>query len=100
MFQKAITIFFLSVFVAFIAAPTVVAVLDNDFDMTAFFSVNEEEEKSVEKIKDNEIKFFEFDKNELVFDVSKEKRITVLPVKHYSKKFFKIISPPPEHTIV
>ncbi|NNL82729.1 MAG: hypothetical protein HKP28_05030, partial [Winogradskyella sp.] len=38
------SIFFTIIFMAFIAAPTIIASIDDSVDISLFFSVNEEEE--------------------------------------------------------
>lgn len=46
MTDKVISLFFSMIFIAFIASPTICALLDDSIDVSFVYSLNEEEEKS------------------------------------------------------
>lgn len=87
-----LAIFFTVIFMALVAAPTIILSFDNTVDVSSFYGISEEEEHQPVK---------------LVFDSSNEDSNAFLfsrkstysigyPFKTYSKPHLNLISPPPE----
>ncbi|WP_452224870.1 hypothetical protein [Lacinutrix chionoecetis] len=94
MSKKIVSIAFSVFFLLFIAAPTVVTIVDDTIDTSIFYSVTEEENKSFE-LTINETSY----ENEAFF-VSMQKQHLEYYFKKYPKPHLNLISPPPEHNIL
>ncbi len=98
MYKSILAIFFSCVFVAMIAAPTVLTLMDKkDYDIS-FLLDNSEEEEGKESLKDNDIKILhtvEEDTNEVVVSTSS---ILQFYSNFYSSTYTELKSPPPERT--
>ena len=55
--KQLVTYFFLFIFTLFIAAPTVISVVEKSYDVSIFFSVTEEENKVNETVKVFELNY-------------------------------------------
>lgn len=97
MSKRLVSNFFLFIFTVFIAAPTVISVVEQSYDVSIFFNVNEEENKVNETIKLFEIKLNETDKFQFSFlDIEKEKTYASY-LKTYAPSTIECTSPPPEY---
>lgn len=84
------------IFLAFLAAPTVISMVDDSVDTSIFYSIAEEEEngckiKVVLEVNSN---------NETDFDFSKRTVPNGYYFKKYPKPHLNLISPPPESHIL
>ena len=96
MHKKTVSYFFLILFTLFIAAPTIISVIEKSFDTSIFYSVNEEENKVNETLKTLEIKLTDHYKYCIsFFDLEKEKSYTSY-LKNYTPHYLECLSPPPE----
>ncbi|MGG5488166.1 hypothetical protein [Gaetbulibacter sp. PBL-D1] len=98
--KKVTSLAILIIFSAFLAAPTIISIVDKDFNVAAFYSVNEEENSQNEISKNVEVKFLDNSLYDdlIVFDNS---------IKHnshyqinYSSLSLENLSPPPEQHIL
>lgn len=84
------------IFTIFIVSPTIVSVVEKNFDVTVLFSMNEEENNQKETSKNVDIKLLEIRTSSYSFN-SIDKSILF---NYYSKKYASISlensSPPPE----
>ena len=83
-------------FLLFIAAPTIITMVDDTIDVSIIFSASEEEEKGNEKHIDVELLFSNEDANDsdLVY-LSIENNLGYY-FKKYPKPHLNLISPPPD----
>lgn len=84
----------------FLTAPTVIAILDDSIDISFIYSTSEEEEKSNEKNKDIDLKFYDLLDDESDFVLTKTEHIQSYFFKNYPKPHLNLISPPPELNIL
>ncbi len=96
MSRNLISVFLSVIFLVFLAAPTVITMVDDSVDVSMFYAASEEEEKGCEKDKDVEILFFEPHNNELDVASSKGEHSSRYYFKKYPKPHLNLISPPPE----
>ncbi|WOD45130.1 hypothetical protein [Hwangdonia lutea] len=90
MSKNRISIFFSIIFIAFIAAPTVITIVDDSVDVSIIFSTAEEEEKGFKIVFSNE----KANESDLAF-TSSENNLGYY-FKNYPKPHLNLISPPPE----
>ena len=95
MLRNLVSIFFSLIFLAFLAAPSIITIIDDSIDVSIFYASSEEEEKGHEKNKDTEILFSESINNDLVFDSKKTKNNLGYYFKNYPKPHLNLIIPPP-----
>lgn len=87
----------LFLFISFLAAPTIISVMEDDADISMVYSLNEEEiHKEVKEIKAGPQKEFELP---LVITEKKSKVINSKYLLRYNNAFGDIFSPPPESII-
>ena len=81
--------------------PSIVAVLDKNFDVSICLDLNEEESKNGETEAENklELKFFEFNQNLSFTPLVKANRKHFLLHDNYNLLHHEDHSPPPEHII-
>ncbi|HNU58641.1 MAG TPA: hypothetical protein PKI08_01675 [Aquaticitalea sp.] len=80
----------------FIAAPTIISVVERSFDTSIFYSVNEEESKSGETLKIFETKLLPYNDYDIsLMDIEKEKSFNS-HLKNYTPSILECLSPPPE----
>jgi len=90
------SIFFTIIFMAFIAAPTIIATIDDSVDISLFYNVNEEEESGNFKlIFQDKTDFFETN-----YDGNALRSLTGYTFKNYPKPHLNLITPPPEFKFV
>ncbi|MCF7567340.1 hypothetical protein L3X37_03035 [Sabulilitoribacter arenilitoris] len=100
MYRKVVSTFFLIIFTAFVSGPTIILMVDDTIDVSAFYASSEEEEKGNEKEKDKELLFFEtLDSDSNIYS-NRETIGLVYFFKKYSKPHLNLILPPPEHSII
>ncbi len=100
MHKQNISFFFIVVFTLFISAPTVISVMEKSFDISVFFSVNEEENKGNEILKTFVVKLPCTDKYGIsLIELEKEKSYSSY-LKKYTSSIIECISPPPEEFIL
>lgn len=97
--KKAISIFFLFSFTVFMVAPTVLSVLDSSYNISYFFSLNEEENKSNETLKKFEFEVFDLDKYLIAEFKSDNEHHLGYYSKLYTALSLESVSPPPEQNI-
>lgn len=96
--KRFISIFFTIVFVAFVTAPAIITIIDNDVDISMFYTSSEEEEKGNEKNMDYEKLFFENPQIETTFTTKKTKYDLEYVYKNYPKPHINLIFSPPDNT--
>lgn len=99
MSRNLVSLSFSIIFLAFLLAPTVIAMMDDSKDVSMFFTSTEEEEKSIDKNKEVEVLFFEIENHQ--FDnlsLSSENNLAYR-FKNYPKPHLNLISPPPDSNI-
>jgi len=100
MYKSILAIFFSFAFLAMISAPTLVSLIDVDYDVSFLLDINEEEEKEGKEgkkcPKDKDIKIlqnFEDDANEIFISSSS---VLGFYSNTYSSTYSELSSPPPE----
>ena len=96
MSKNIISVFLSALFIIFISAPTVIMMVDDSIDVSAFYTSSEEEEKGQEKNKDKELLFYDFSKALSDLDLKETENYLVYFFKTYTKPHLNLISPPPE----
>ncbi|WP_142784745.1 hypothetical protein [Changchengzhania lutea] len=96
MSRNIVSILLSLLFVAFLAAPTIISIVDDSIDISMFYASAEEEDKGHEKNKDVEILFSEFALVESGFTSSEKENYLGYRFKNYPKPHLNLISPPPE----
>ncbi|MBT8305198.1 MAG: hypothetical protein KJP09_12060 [Bacteroidia bacterium] len=85
---------------AMIITPSIVTLLDLDYDISIMVDANEEEEKEgKESANDKELKIIQVIKKGLNTSRSSFSAMTVFYSNSYSSNFQDLISPPPEFNI-
>ena len=100
MYKKVISIFFLFSFTVFMVAPTVISVMDSSYNISYFFSLNEEENKSNETLKKFEFEVFDLDKYLIAEFKSDIKHHLGYYSKLYTTLSLESVSPPPEQNTI
>ncbi|UKM65712.1 hypothetical protein GSB9_02283 [Flavobacteriaceae bacterium GSB9] len=100
MLKHIVSIFFTSVFVLFLMAPTAVAFLDDSVDVSVFFTTSEEEEKGGKKNTEKELLYYEMDATELEFAFGDNEHNLEYYQKKYPNPHLKLTSPPPKVNIL
>jgi len=90
------SIFLSLIFLAFLAAPTIISLVDDSVDISVFYSTSEEEEKSSETSKTFEVVFNNLTGNDADFSFTKSINHPGYYFKKYPKPHLNLISPPPE----
>lgn len=98
MCKKSILIFFIILFTSFIITPSIVMVFNDSADISMFYnSSEEEEEQSVEKLKNIE-DIIQSDSFLIEILTSSTVKVNVrYQLKTYTKPYFNLISPPPDN---
>jgi len=81
-------------FLAFLTAPTVIAMADNSIDVSIFYATSEEEDKNPKK--NIELLFSDIDFSETAYLIFKIENHLTYFNKRYSKPHLNLISPPPK----
>ncbi|MDT0555699.1 hypothetical protein [Patiriisocius hiemis] len=92
--------FFLSLFLLFIVTPITVTLVDINEDVSAFFSVTEEEEKSNKKNIQLEFLISKNPNPELSLFFYKKGNSMEYFFKNYNIPYLNILSPPPDLNII
>ena len=100
MSQSISSIFLSLLFLAFLAAPTIISMVDDSVDISIFYSTTEEEEKGGEKVKIFEALFDNNSFNETYFQLTELVHNQKYFFKKYSKPHLNLTSPPPEFYIL
>ncbi|RSK41642.1 hypothetical protein [Mangrovimonas spongiae] len=99
--KTRIAIFFSIIFMMFLVAPTVISVIEDTYDLTIFYSVNEEENKEQNEVQKNlEVKYLENLGFSSVFWDNDENNSFSYYLKNYSPLVLECVSPPPEQNIL
>ncbi len=99
--KARISIFFSLIFTMFIVAPTIISVIEDAYDLSIFYSLNEEENKEQNEIsKKLEIKFLDNLGIASVFWDFEENSLFNLYLKNYTPLSLECASPPPEQYIL
>jgi len=88
------------VFLAFLIAPTVLQMVDDSIDVSAFYAGAEEEESGSEKTKTFEVLLDISPVNDLGFSSAKSSKKQGYYFKKYPKPHLNLFSPPPESRIL
>ena len=96
MYKKGITLFFLLSFTIFIIAPTAMLIVDNSYDVSYFYNLNEEENKNNETLKKYEFELFDLNKYILVGFSPDKVDQSKFYLKEYTSLHLECFSPPPE----
>ena len=84
------------IFLMFLVAPTVIAIVDDSIDISLFYAMSEEEENGLEKNKIDEVIILQSNTSESFFVSKKIKQYTAYFFKNYRKPHLNLISPPPD----
>tara|TARA_R110000868_G_scaffold238647_5_gene493142 strand:+ start:1450 stop:1746 length:297 start_codon:yes stop_codon:yes gene_type:complete len=96
MHRNTVSIILSMIFLVFLVAPTVIAIVDDSIDISVFYITSEEEEKGAEKNKNSEVLFLKGDTSESFLVSKKIKHNTGYYFKNYQKPHLNLISPPPD----
>jgi hypothetical protein len=102
MSRNLVSVFLSILFLAFIAGPTVVVMIDDSIDISIYYasSSSEEEENGAPKIKEVNILVSESDISETdIFSNDDENHLEYY-FKNYPKPHLNLISPPPDFHII
>ena len=94
--KNLISIILSVIFVVFLVAPTVIAIIDDSVDISVFYTSSEEEEKGIDKNKDVEVLVYYSNTLESCFISNEQENHTGYFFKNYPKPHLNLISPPPE----
>jgi len=95
--RNIVSIILTLIFVAFLAAPTIIKLIDNSVDVSIFYSSSsQEEEKGVEKNNDIEILLTSFISSDLNSFSTENENSLEYCFKTYPKPHLNLIIPPPE----
>lgn len=95
MSKKAIAILFSILFVAFISAPSIIVAVDENVDVSIFYSITEEENESFKFPLSNS----DFNELENLYATNAQDYLGYY-FKNYSKPHLNLISPPPDYNII
>lgn len=99
MFRSIVSKFFLLIFLAFLTAPTIITVIDDTYDVSVFYNINEEENNNL-----NEIKKMEFHLEDdfflSFFEPIKSNQVSDFYSNLYTHLKIDNLSPPPEQNIL
>jgi len=98
--KKIISLFFSAVFLAFLAMPAIIVMVDGSVDISYFYSVSEEEEKGNEKKLDIKILYSTLKTNSLGLVFTYQNSGFRCFLSKYTKPNLNIISPPPDSYIL
>ena len=96
MSKNIVSIILVTIFSLFLVAPAVIAIVDDTIDISVFYTSSEEEDKGIEKNKNLEVLFSEFNTTVSNFVIKKTKNNLRYYFKKYTKPHLNLISPPPE----
>ncbi|MDO6759939.1 hypothetical protein Q4566_06975 [Tamlana sp. 2_MG-2023] len=100
MSRHFVSIILSMIFLAFIAAPTVIKMVDNTIDISFFYSFAEEEENGSTKNLNKEIVVLEDLNSESSFFVIFKENNMGYVSKNYTIPHLNLVSPPPDFYIV
>lgn len=100
MSRNIVSISFSIVFLVFLMAPTIIAMMDDSTDISMFYTSSEEEEKGIDKNKEVEVLFFEIENPQFDITILKSNKHLGFCFKTYPKPHLNLISPPPEVNIL
>lgn len=100
MIKRIVSTFFTIVFVAIIAVPSILVVIDDSIDVSVFYDLSEEEEET-ETETTKTLEFFSQVKNEIVcFSETTQIEYIGFHFKKHPKPHLNLISPPPEFSFL
>ncbi|MBU2949883.1 hypothetical protein KO493_04135 [Tamlana agarivorans] len=100
MSRHFVSIILSTIFLAFIAAPTVIKIVDESIDISFFYSFAEEEENGSTKNVNKEIVVLADLNNESSFFISFKENNMGYVYKSYAIPHLNLVSPPPDFHIV
>lgn len=100
MLRNICSIFLSLIFLALLAAPTIISLVDDSVDISVFYSTSEEEEKGSETSKTFKVVFNNQIGNNADFLFTKSINHHGYYFKKYPKPHLNLISPPPEFHIL
>ncbi|WP_417199843.1 hypothetical protein [Bizionia sp.] len=95
MSKKTIAILFSILFVAFISAPSIIVAVDENVDVSIFYSITEEENENFKFPLSNS----DFNELENLYATNAQDYLGYY-FKNYSKPHLNLISPPPDYNII
>ncbi|KAB1068086.1 hypothetical protein F6U93_08090 [Tamlana haliotis] len=98
MSRHFVSIILSMIFLAFIAAPTILKMVDDTIDISFFYSFAEEEENGTPKNVNKEIVVLSDLNHESNFFLSNHENITGYVFKTYTIPHRNLVSPPPDFT--
>lgn len=87
-----IAVFFTILFMALISAPTIILSFDDTYDVSSFYSINEEEENQNVKLVFESTSL----ESESLFEDQLSPNLIGYTFKNYPKPHLNLISPPPD----
>jgi len=96
MSRNIVSLSFSIVFLVFLVAPTIIAMMDDSADISVFYASSEEEEKGIDKNKEVEVLFFEIENHRFDVTLLVSENNLGHRFKNYPKPHLNLISPPPE----
>lgn len=100
MSKNIVSLFLSLLFVVFVLTPTLITLVDKAADISVFFEISDEEEKSVEKDGEAQEYLYELHQQELTYGVSGRRNVEAYLCITYPNPHLNIISPPPEAYIL
>lgn len=96
MFRKLISVFFVFVFLTFLAAPSIISYVDDSIDVSLFYAASEEEENGKERLIDLNVIVSKQSNQDLDYNDYSKYTIKKYFLKKYSNPYLNLIFPPPE----
>ncbi|WKB82671.1 hypothetical protein QYR09_06450 [Cellulophaga lytica] len=90
MYKKIISIFFTLLFLAFLSAPTIITMVNDTIDISAFYSFSEEEDNCAKKY----LSVDNFSETNVSYVLKRETQ--GYSDKKYPRPLINLVSPPPE----
>ena len=97
--KNSIAIFFTLVIMAMCSAPSIIAAIDDSIDISIILSLNEQEEKEGNEIKDIQVLVSEISNLNSEIESSESRNNSGYYFNDYSKPYLNLISPPPQSYI-
>lgn len=101
MSRNIISIFLSILFLAFIAGPTILVMIDDSVDVSSYYTSTSSEEENNNQV-NKEVKVFVFfqKENEFFIALTKKENDLSYSFNNYPKIHLNLISPPPDYSII
>jgi hypothetical protein len=97
--KNSIAIFFTLIIMAMCSAPSIIAAIDDSIDISIILSLNEQEEKEGNEIKDIQVLVSEISNFNSEIESSENRNNSGYYFNDYSNPQLNLISPPPQSNI-